>query len=174
MVLPSTTLDIVTSVRDCVMNGRLGRTNRWASLWGRFTDRDHAIVGSVLQDTGLATLAERRADQLSGGQRQRVAIARCLAQEPQLVLADEPVSNLDPAHAERVLRLITGQARKRSIGVVFTSHQPDLAARFAERIVAMKDGRIALDCPASDLTPGDLAQIYGTTDLSTPALRLVG
>lgn len=152
------------SVYQNVMNGRLGRTGLWASLRGRFSDRDHAIVGSVLKDTGLAELAERRADQLSGGQRQRVAIARCLAQEPKLILADEPVSNLDPAHSEKVLRLITGEARKRGIGVVFTSHQPDLSQKFADRVVGLRDGRILFDQP-SGLVTRDLIETlyYGAT-----------
>jgi phosphonate transport system ATP-binding protein len=160
------------SVYQNVMNGRLGRTNHWSSLWGRFSDRDHAVVGAVLQDTGLADLAERRADQLSGGQRQRVAIARCLAQEPELILADEPVSNLDPAHADKVLRLITGEARKRDIGVIFTTHQPELSQRFADRVVGLRDGAILFDRPAGLVSQSDFAQLYhGTT--SEHLLRVV-
>ena len=71
-------------------------------------------------------------DSLSGGQRQRVAIARCLAQEPRLILADEPVSNLDPARAAEILSLLTEAARRRGATTLFSSHQPDLARRFAQ------------------------------------------
>lgn len=157
-----------------VLNGRLGRADVLASLIGRFTQADHAAVRQALEDTGIADLADRRVDRLSGGQRQRVAIARCLAQEPSLILADEPVSSLDPRTAQDMLELLVRVARARRATLVFTSHQPDLAARHADRIIALKSGRIALDCAAADLTPADLDRIYGTTDLAPPALRLVG
>lgn len=164
-----------SSVYQNVLNGRLGRTDLLSSLLGRFSESDHAAARQALQDTGIADLAERRVDRLSGGQRQRVAIARCLAQEPRLILADEPVSNLDPRTAEDMLTLLTGVARARRATLVFTSHQPELAARHADRILALKAGRIALDCPAKDLHADDLDRIYGTTDLAPPTtLRLVG
>lgn len=148
------------SVYQNVMNGRLGRMRVWPSIWGRFRAPDHLKVAAALEDTGLSELALRRADQLSGGQRQRVAIARCLAQEPQLILADEPVSNLDPAHAERILGLITDAARKRGIGVVFSSHQPDLARRFADRIAGLRGGAIQFDLPSAQVSSGDIADLY--------------
>lgn len=157
-----------------VLNGRLGRAGVLASLIGHFSRADHDAVRRALQDTGIADLADRRVDRLSGGQRQRVAIARCLAQDPSLILADEPVSSLDPKTAEDMLELLAGAARSRRATLVFTSHQPDLAARHADRIIALKAGRVALDCPASELKPADLDRIYGTTDLAPPALRLVG
>ncbi|MGB0506984.1 MAG: phosphonate ABC transporter ATP-binding protein [Pikeienuella sp.] len=162
------------TVHQNVMSGRLGRTGRIASLLGRFTDRDRALVQSVLDDTGLAELAERRVDKLSGGQRQRVAIARCLAQEPKLILADEPVSNLDPERAKNVLELIAEQARKRNVGVIFTSHQPDLAKRFASRIIGLKDGCILFDKSSSALRQGDIDTLYGG-EVKSPSneLRLV-
>lgn len=143
-----------------VMNGRLGRTKNWASVFGSFSTQDHMIVGSVLRDTNLAELADRRVDQLSGGQRQRVAIARCLAQEPKLILADEPVSNLDPALAEKVLKLLTEEARKRGIGVIFTSHQPELSQRFANRIVGLRDGRIQFDQATHLVSPSTIEKLY--------------
>ena len=151
------------SVYQNVMNGRLGRTKHWNSLWGRFNERDHMIVGSVLRDINLTELADRRADQLSGGQRQRVAIARCLAQEPRLILADEPVSNLDPANAEKVLKLITDEARKREIGVIFTSHQPELSLKYADRIVGLREGRILFDRPAEKVTRSHIDKLYHGT-----------
>jgi len=148
------------SVYQNVMNGRLGRTGHGASLWGRFNAKDQAIVGSVLRDTGLEEMADRRADKLSGGQRQRVAIARCLAQEPQLILADEPVSNLDPAHAEKILRLITGAARKRGITVIFTSHQPEVSLKFADRVIGLRDGRIVFEQKSASVTREIIDDLY--------------
>lgn len=143
-----------------VMNGRLGRMKVWPSLWGRFSEQDHMKVTSALRDTGLSEFAQRRADQLSGGQRQRVAIARCLAQEPELILADEPVSNLDPAHAERVLALITSAAHTRGIGVIFSSHQPDLTRRFADRIIGLREGAVQFDKPTAQVTTDDIGLLY--------------
>ena len=160
------------SVRQNVLNGRLGRTGQWASLFGRFTVTDHAAANTALADAGILDLADRRADTLSGGQRQRVAIARCLAQEPRLILADEPISNLDPVRAESILALITATAEKRGATVLFTSHQPDLAGRFAARIVALKSGQVAYDGPAADMDPARIADLY--RDDAKAMLRLVG
>ena len=160
------------TVYQNVMNGRLGRTRIWPSLWGRFNERDHMVVARVLRDTGLEDLARRRADQLSGGQRQRVAVARCLAQEPQLILADEPVSNLDPARAENILALITGEARKRDIGVIFSSHQPDLSLRFSDRVIGLRDGAVLFDSGSAQVTADDIEQLYHGT-LSIAGLRVV-
>lgn len=151
------------TVYQNVMNGRLARMRIWPSLWGRFGEQDHLKVAAALEDTGLSDLARRRADQLSGGQRQRVAIARCLAQGPKLILADEPVSNLDPAHAERILGLLTGAASKRGIGVVFSSHQPELSRRFAARTVGLKAGAIQFDKPSGQVTSDDISALYHGT-----------
>jgi len=148
------------SVWRNVMNGRLGRTHAVASLFGRFTTEDEAATHTALIDTGIAELRDRRVDQLSGGQRQRVAIARCLAQEPQLILADEPVSNLDPLRSERILRLLADTARNRRATLIFSSHQPDLAGLVADRVVALRDGRVVFDGLADRLTPAEWAAIY--------------
>ncbi len=148
------------SVYQNVMNGRLGRMRTWQSLWSRFGERDHLVVSGVLEDTGLTDLDARRADKLSGGQRQRTAIARCLAQEPKLILADEPVSNLDPANAEKILGLITGAARKRGITVVFSSHQPELSQRFADRIIGLRDGKLLFDRPSGQVSAADISELY--------------
>jgi phosphonate transport system ATP-binding protein len=148
------------SVRRNVMNGRLGRTDPLASLFGRFTAADESAADAALNDTGIAEFRDRRVDQISGGQRQRVAIARCLAQEPQLILADEPVSNLDPMRSERILRLLADTARRRGATLIFSSHQPDLAGLVADRIVAMRHGRVVFDGPPTRLTATELRAIY--------------
>ena len=149
-----------SSVLRNVLNGRLGRMSPLrAALW-RPTSLDFDLTRTTLADCGIADLSERRVDSLSGGQRQRVAIARCLAQEPRLILADEPVSNLDPARTTEVLTLLTGAARARSATVIFSSHQPALARRFADRIVGMRDGRIAFDVAVGDLSETATAELY--------------
>ena len=159
-----------------VLNGRLGRMNPVAAFLGRSSKADIAIAQRALADCGIGDLADRRVDTLSGGQRQRVAIARCLAQEPRLILADEPVSNLDPARAAEILDLITNAARNRGATVVFSSHQPDLALRFADRIVGMAKGRVEFDRPAKGMAVGDMAGLYreeGALDDTAAALWVV-
>lgn len=108
---------------------------------------------------------------LSGGQRQRVAIARCLAPEPRLILADEPVSNLDPDRAAEILTLLTGVGRARRATTVFSSHQPELAKRFAERVVGIQGGRVVFDTPAAAMTSEATANLYRDAD-PVPGKRL--
>ncbi|MEM7693224.1 MAG: ATP-binding cassette domain-containing protein [Pseudomonadota bacterium] len=153
-----------------VLNGRLGRMTSVAAILGRHAPRDLAIARQAMADCGIAELADRRVDTLSGGQRQRVAIARCLAQEPRLILADEPVSNLDPARASDVLNVITAAAARRGATTIFTSHQPDLAVRFASRMVGMSEGRIAFDQPVENALGDDIAALYHA---DAPHLRVV-
>ncbi|MEO0823493.1 MAG: ATP-binding cassette domain-containing protein [Pseudomonadota bacterium] len=148
------------SVLRNVLNGRLGRMPALRALLGPPTLQDAEVARAALADCGIADLADRRVDSLSGGQRQRVAIARCLAQEPRLILADEPVSNLDPSRAAEILTLLSGVARSRHATVVFSSHQPDLARRFAERTVGMRDGRVVFDLPVSELDEDAAANLY--------------
>jgi len=159
-----------TVVRN-VLNGRLGRMPGWRALLGTSSREDIEIARSALADCGIADLADRRVDSLSGGQRQRVAIARCLAQDPQLILADEPVSNLDPARAAEILTLLTRAAQARGATTVFSSHQPELARRFADRVIGMRNGRIVFDVPARDLTEDATSALYDDTD-QTPGVRL--
>lgn len=149
------------TVYENVRLGRLGRADPWASLAGRFTAHDEAAVAAAIDDVGLTELSDRRVDRLSGGQRQRVGVARCLAQEPRIMIADEPVSNLDPAAAERILALLDGCARARGATLIVTSHQPKLVAGFVDRIIGLKHGCVAFDRPAGALVPGDLVDLYG-------------
>ncbi|GAB5377782.1 MAG: hypothetical protein AcusKO_42440 [Acuticoccus sp.] len=95
-----------------------------AAVLAQHSSGDFQIAQRAMADCGIAELADRRVDTLSGGQRQRVAIARCLAQQPRLILADEPVSNLDPARASEVLSLITSAAAKRGAATIFSPTSP--------------------------------------------------
>ncbi|MEM1151581.1 MAG: ATP-binding cassette domain-containing protein, partial [Pseudomonadota bacterium] len=155
-----------SSVLRNVLNGRLGRMSPLRAVLWWPTSQDLNLARAALADCGIADLAERRVDSLSGGQRQRVAIARCLAQEPRLVLADEPISNLDPARATEILTLLTGAARARGATVIFSSHQPDLARRFADRIVGMRDGQIAFDVVVDDLSEAATVELYREAGIS--------
>jgi len=159
------------SVLQNTLCGRLGHTNRWRSLLGWFTPEDRRIAWAAVVEVGLAEKVHQRADTLSGGEQQRVAVARALAQEPELILADEPVSSLDPAWAADVLELLTAVQSHHQTTLVMTLHQPELARRFAQRIIGLRDGRIVLDGPAADLTDSALQKLYGTDQLETIAFR---
>ena len=157
-----------STVERNVLNGRLGRMPVIPAFFGRHTALDRAAAHRAMSEAGIADLAHRRVDSLSGGQRQRVAIARCLAQDPQLILADEPVSNLDPARADDILGLITGAARARGVSAVFSSHQPDLALRHADRVIGLRDGQLQFDRPATEVSGADIDRIYHGADGDTP------
>ena len=133
------------SVLSNVLCGTLGRHRGVASSLG-FLPRDetgHAL--RCLDQVGLKAFARQRAGTLSGGQAQRVAIARALAQRPSALLADEPVASLDPEAAEEVMRLLRRLSRDEGLGVICVLHQPDLARRYADRIIGMRQGQMVFD-----------------------------
>ncbi|XVU26749.1 phosphonate ABC transporter ATP-binding protein [Actinoplanes sp. CA-054009] len=134
------------SVLDNVCAGALGRLPLHRSLLPALLPRavrEEAMA--CLDRVGLADRAHDRAGTLSGGQQQRVAIARALLQRAPALLADEPVSALDPAAAEQVLALLAGLAHEENLAVLAVLHQPELARRHADRIVGLRDGRVVLD-----------------------------
>lgn len=131
------------SALDNVLTGRLGAMPLWRVLTRRFAEDDVARAHAALAAVGLTRHAGQRGDTLSGGQQQRTAIARALAQESRVLLADEPVASLDPDNASAILDLLRRLAHERGLAVLATLHQPDLAHRYADRIVEMRDGRIA-------------------------------
>jgi phosphonate transport system ATP-binding protein len=118
-------------------------------------------VRGALERVGLADRIFERTDRLSGGQRQRVALARLLVQRPDLVLADEPASALDPALADSALDLLGELALARGGALLACLHDPALALRHCDRVVGLVDGRIVLDAPAADLTLAGLERFYG-------------
>jgi len=149
------------SVFDNVLFGRLGHAHPWLSLIGHFSDRDRDIAGAAVREVGLLEQLVQRADALSGGQRQRVAIARVLAQEPEIILADEPVSNLDPALTNDILGLLTRASERRGATLVMALHQPRLATAHAGRVIGIGGGRIVLDEAAARLSDDALRSVYG-------------
>jgi phosphonate transport system ATP-binding protein len=150
------------SVFDNVLYGRLGHAHPWLSLLGHFAAEDRERAAAAIAEVGLQDQVEQRADALSGGQRQRVAIARVLAQEPALILADEPISNLDPALTEDILGLLVAACERRGATLIMSLHQPQLARQHGDRAIGLRGGKIVLDEPTARLTPQALHEVYGT------------
>lgn len=143
-----------------VLNGRLGYQRGWRAVWPSFAEPDRQIAWRSLARLEIADKAPVRADRLSGGQQQRVAIARALAQEPDVILADEPVASLDPETAIVVLDYLRDINRE-GLTVVCSIHHLELAKRYAERIVAMRRGKIVYDGPPGALDDEAYRRIYG-------------
>lgn len=121
----------------------------------------------TLDRVGLLELAYERADTLSGGQQQRVAIARALMQEPEILLADEPVASLDPESSRIVMSLIRDIARERNLTVLCSLHQVDLALSWADRIIGLREGAVVLDTPTAGLGRAEVMEIYGKVAVDT-------
>lgn len=115
----------------------------------------------TLERVGLLEWAYARADTLSGGQQQRVAIARALMQEPEILLADEPVASLDPESSVVVMELMKEIAAERNLTVLCSLHQVDLALSWADRIVGLRHGSVVLDTPTAGLSRESVMEIYG-------------
>jgi phosphonate transport system ATP-binding protein len=149
------------SVIENVLTGRLGYVPVWRAWLRKFPPADVDRAFLLLDAVGLGEFATQRADQLSGGQRQRVGIARALMQEPDLVLADEPTSSLDPKTSVEIMELIARRAGERDIPVIVNIHNVELARRFADRIVGMSKGEVVFDGPPRALEDSHLLAIYG-------------
>jgi phosphonate transport system ATP-binding protein len=149
------------SVIENVLCGRLGYVAVWRAWLRKFPPGDIERAFQLLDAVGLSDFATQRADQLSGGQRQRVGIARALMQEPDLVLADEPTSSLDPKTSVEIMELIARRAGERDIPAIVNIHNVGLARRFADRIVGMSKGEIVFDGPPQALEDSHLLRIYG-------------
>ena len=153
------------SVIENVLCGRLGSLSLWRPLLRRFEPQDIEQAFELLASVGLGPeFATRRADALSGGQRQRVGIARALMQAPDLILADEPTSSLDPRTAVEIMELLAGVAQSRCMPVVMNIHNVELARRYARRIIGMSKGEIVFDGAPEALRESDLTAIYGGED----------
>ncbi len=152
------------SVMENVLCGRLGYVPLWRAWTRRYPAEDVERAFELLDAVGLPDHATRRADALSGGQRQRVGIARALMQRPDVLLADEPTSSLDPKTAVEIMELIARLAGAAGIPVLVNIHNVDLARRFAHRVVGMEGGAIVFDGRPEQLETRHLRQIYGGED----------
>ncbi|MDF1585832.1 phosphonate ABC transporter ATP-binding protein [Marinimicrococcus flavescens] len=150
-------LDVLTNV----LLGRLNKHGFATSMLGRFSDAERTMALEALDHLGLAQTALQRADTLSGGQQQRVAIAKALLQEPEILLADEPIASLDPRNAQTVMEALRRINREQGITVLCNLHTLDTARAYCDRIVGMRQGRVVFDGPAAALSDRQAREIYG-------------
>ncbi|MFC0697179.1 phosphonate ABC transporter ATP-binding protein [Paraburkholderia humisilvae] len=148
------------SVLANVCCGALGRHRTLATALGRLPRDEIETSRACLEEVGLLHLAGQRASTLSGGQAQRVAVARALVQRPHVLLADEPVASLDPEAADEVMRLLRRLATEDGLAVVCVLHQPELAARYADRLVGLRKGELDFDRHASEVPSAQIARLY--------------
>jgi phosphonate transport system ATP-binding protein len=143
---------------DNVLIGRLGQINSVRSLVYGFTDKEAEEALSALEKVKIHHLAGARVSSMSGGEMQRVAIARAIFQNPTLLLADEPISNLDPSNAKNIMKLI--QPLSKDMPVIGVFHQPEMTAKYCSRVIAIKAGKIIYDGDPK-LSDELLIEIYG-------------
>lgn len=152
------------TVMENLLTGRLGYVSAWDAWRRKFPTSDIESAFALLDTVGLSDFANQRADALSGGQRQRVGIARALMQRPQVLLADEPTSSLDPKTSVEIMSLLREQGRLQGIPVIVNIHDVELARRYADRLVGMSGGNVVYDGDAAGLSDTMLKQIYGGED----------
>jgi phosphonate transport system ATP-binding protein len=150
-----------SSVLTNVMSGRLGYVNPIYSLFNYFPSKERAHAMQALQRVGISEKANNRASALSGGQQQRVGIARALMQDPEMMLADEPVASLDPATSHSVMKDLELLNKEDGLTVLCSLHFLSLARAYADRVIALKDGRLEYDGPPEDIDEARFRQIYG-------------
>jgi phosphonate transport system ATP-binding protein len=144
-----------------VLFGSLGRTHNPVKAFSMMASREERMRAMACLDrVGLADLAKRRADALSGGQRQRVAIARMLMQDPQIVLADEPIASLDPKSGREVMDLLWEIVRERQLTVVCALHQLEIAQEYGDRLIGLRHGNLVMDTAANRIDPAQLQRLY--------------
>lgn len=163
MVFQNANLVKRRSVIANVLTGTLGRHRTLATALGRLPQSERPFAMHCLEEVGLASFAEQRAGTLSGGQAQRVSIARALAQRPLAVLADEPVASLDPEASEELMGLLRRLAHEDGLGVLCVLHQPDLARRYADRILGMKSGIVQFDTKPVEVQEAQVSALYTRT-----------
>ena len=150
-----------SSVLTNVLAGRLGYINPVFSLLNYFPPQEKQRAMAALERVGIAEKAYNRASALSGGQQQRVGIARTLMQNPEMMLADEPVASLDPATSHSVMKYLELLNREDGITILCSLHFLSLARAYSQRVIALKDGKLEFDGLPKDIDNDRFKQIYG-------------
>lgn len=150
-----------STVMKNVITGRLGHTGTMRSVFNIYPKEDLQLAYESLERVNIEDKVYSRADQLSGGQQQRVSIARVLTQQPEVVLADEPVASLDPPTSHQVMTYLKQINQQDHITMIVNLHFIDMATEYADRIIGMRHGEVVFDGPASDVTEQTFEEIYG-------------
>ncbi len=153
-----------SSVLTNVLAGRLGYTKSWHSLMNRFSADDMEKAMNALERLGITDQAYKRADELSGGQQQRVGIARALMQEPDMILADEPVASLDPVLAHSILEHLEKLNQEEKITIICSLHYLDLVQRYSTSVIGLRDGEVVYQGTRAEIramTDEEFKEIYG-------------
>jgi phosphonate transport system ATP-binding protein len=150
-------LDVLTNV----LIGRLNHSSTWRSVLQLWPEGDIALALSALEQLDMANLATQRANSLSGGQQQRVAIARALVQEPEIILADEPIASLDPRNTRIVMDGLLRINRHHGITVLCNLHSLEVARGYCDPLIGMANGRVVFDGAPSELTDVVAHDLYG-------------
>jgi phosphonate transport system ATP-binding protein len=150
-----------SSVLTNVLSGRLGYVNPAWSLINRFPKTDVENAFRQLERVGIADKAYARADELSGGQQQRVGIARAMIQDPDMILADEPVASLDPVLAHSIMQYLEKINAEDGVSVLCSLHFLDLVHRYADRVIALNEGKLMFDGTPKEIDDEKFKEIYG-------------
>jgi len=161
MIFQHFNLVLRSSVLTNTLSGRLGYVNPAWSLINRFPREDVRRARENLARVGIGDKADVRADELSGGQQQRVGIARALMQDPEILLADEPVASLDPVLAHSIMRILKQLNQEDGITIVCSLHFLDLVQRYADRAIALNEGRLVFDGLPREIDDERFRDIYG-------------
>lgn len=149
-----------SSVLENVLHGNLSKMKTLDAIRNHYSQEMIDTAMSLLEEVGLQDKAYARCDELSGGQKQRVGICRALAQNPQIILADEPIASLDPKSSRKVMEKLHEVCQKRGIACIVNLHQVDFAKAYATRILGLHGGKLVFDGTPEDLTKEQLAMIY--------------
>ncbi|MDE2780282.1 MAG: ATP-binding cassette domain-containing protein [Chloroflexota bacterium] len=144
-----------------VLAGRFGHWGVLRSFLSMLWPQDYHLAVAALEQMGIADKIQERTGHLSGGEQQRVAIARTMVQSPLLVLADEPVSSVDPGRAQEILQLLVALTEDTGRALVASMHTPYLVSQFFSRAIGLKDGQVHFDIPAPELTQAIQSDLYG-------------
>ena len=150
-----------SSVLTNVLSGRLGYVNPLASVFNRFPRADIARAKANLERVGIGDKMNNRADELRGGQKQRVGIARALMQDPEIMLADEPVASLDPVLAHSIMSRLKQIASEDNITVLCSLHFLDLVQQYSDRVIALNDGKLVFEGAPDEIDDQRFKDIYG-------------
>lgn len=150
------------TVLENVLVGNLAHVSLVKSVFRQFSQAEKEQALTALERVGILNQAYKRASALSGGQQQRVAIARCLMQGAEIILADEPIASLDPESARKIMELLVYLNREYGITVITSLHQVQMVQRYFERAIALRSGEVQFDGKTTDLNDSQLSQIYGS------------